>query len=292
MDSITTGLRVLNGESTLVRKSDGTLVELEDLASSVDVDLSNYYNKQDVDIRLAFKQHLLDNTAGSGSSLLASNLIRRLVAGNNVTITQDADGNLIIASTGGSSSGIPATIATFEANLIELKQATSCHLGLDVTGGIAADIIQSAEVKANSFSTLNASTVSLNGTQISQLYASSGSLGSSLVKAQNEFGSQGLEIETNTGVADIVLRNNSTHRSIRLTGAGMAFGLFSDPHMYLTDTSGVIIMKPTTVPSLVCNGSAMCGVLSSTGFLPDGHSMVAGFETGVDQGWVHPTYSL
>ena len=127
MDSVTTGFRVLNGKSTLVRKSDGTLVELEDL--SADNDLSNYYTKGETDIRLAFKQHLLDNTAGSGTTLLASNLIRRLVAGNNVTITQDADGNLIIASTGGSS-GIPATIATFEANLIELKQATSCHLGL------------------------------------------------------------------------------------------------------------------------------------------------------------------
>ena len=118
MDSVTTGFRVLNGKSTLVRKSDGTLVELEDL--STDNDLSNYYTKGETDIRLAFKQHLLDNTAGSGTTLLASNLIRRLVAGNNVTITQDADGNLIIASTGGSS-GIPATIATFEANLIELK---------------------------------------------------------------------------------------------------------------------------------------------------------------------------
>ena len=145
MDSIITGFRVLDGEATLVRKSDGTLVELEDL--STDNDLSNYYTKGETYKRLAFKQHLLDNTAGSGTTLLASNLIRRLVAGNNVTITQDADGNLIIASTGGSS-GIPATVATFEAALIELKQATSCHLGLDVTGGIAADIVQSAEVKA------------------------------------------------------------------------------------------------------------------------------------------------
>ena len=64
----------------------------------------------------------------------------------------------------------------------------------------------------------------------------------------------------------------------------MAFGLFSDPHMYLTDTAGVIITKPTSVPSFTCNGNAQCGVLSSTGFLPNGHSMVAGFETGVDQG--------
>ena len=30
MDSITTGLRILDGETTLVQKSDGTLLELED----------------------------------------------------------------------------------------------------------------------------------------------------------------------------------------------------------------------------------------------------------------------
>ena len=287
MDSILTGLRILDGETTLVQKSDGTLLELEDLGGGGggNVDLTNYYTKGETDIRLAFKQHLLDNTAGSGTTLLASNLVRRLRAGSNVTITQDADGNLILASTAsGSSFSIPATIATFATNLIELKVATSCHLGLDVTNGIAADIVTCAECKANSFTALSSSTISLNGTQVSQLYASSGSLGSSLVKAQNEFGSQGLEVETNTSVCDIVLRNNNTHRSIRLTGAGMAFGLFSDPHMYLTDTAGVIIMKPTTVPSLVCNGSAMRGVLSSTGFLPDGHSLIAGFETGVNRG--------
>ena len=122
MNSITTGLRVLDGEATLARKSDGTLVQLEDL--STDNDLSNYYTKGETDIRLAFKQHLLDNTVGSGATLLASNLIRRLVAGNNVTISQDADGNLIIASTGGSSSGIPASNATFETALITNKVLT------------------------------------------------------------------------------------------------------------------------------------------------------------------------
>ena len=46
MDSITTGLRVLNGESTLVRKSDGTLVELEDLGSGGAVDA---YSKDQTD---------------------------------------------------------------------------------------------------------------------------------------------------------------------------------------------------------------------------------------------------
>ena len=45
MDSVTTGFRVLNGKSTLVRKSDGTLVELEDLGGDSSTDLSNYYDK-------------------------------------------------------------------------------------------------------------------------------------------------------------------------------------------------------------------------------------------------------
>ena len=73
MDSITTGLRILDGEATLVQQSDGTLVELEDLGGGGGgVDLTNYYTKGETDIRLAFKQHLLDNTAGTGATLLAS----------------------------------------------------------------------------------------------------------------------------------------------------------------------------------------------------------------------------
>ena len=143
------------------------------------VDTSQYYNKTQTDFFLALKQNTLDSNVGSGSTLISGSTLRRLIGGSNITVTEDADGNIVLTAAGGGSSGIPATIATFEANLIELKVATSCHSGLDVTGGIAADIVQSTEVKANSFSTLSASTVSLNGTQISQLYASSGSLGSS-----------------------------------------------------------------------------------------------------------------
>ena len=44
MDSITAGLRILDGETALVQKSDGTLVELEDLGGGGGgVDLTNYY---------------------------------------------------------------------------------------------------------------------------------------------------------------------------------------------------------------------------------------------------------
>ena len=131
-DQVAAGLLILGG-GTRVRKSGASLVRLEELGGS-EVDLTNYYNKGEVDIRLAFKQHLLDNRSGTGSTLLASNLIRRLRGGDGVTVSEDADGNLLIASTGGSSSGIPASIATFESSLIELKVPASCHLGLDVTG--------------------------------------------------------------------------------------------------------------------------------------------------------------
>ena len=83
--TVTTGIAVLSGTATKVRKSDGTLVRLEDLSGDGGgSDLSNYYTKGETDIRLAFKQHLLDNAAGSGSTLLTNNLLRRLQAGSNV----------------------------------------------------------------------------------------------------------------------------------------------------------------------------------------------------------------
>ena len=143
MDSMTTGLRILDGKATLVQKSDGTLVELEDLGGGGGggADLTNYYTKGETDIRLAFKPHLLDNTPGAGNTILASNLIRRLRAGDNVTITQDADGNLLLAATGGS--GIPASIATFQSSGIEHKVATTFDAGLTCTGTVTTDIIKS-----------------------------------------------------------------------------------------------------------------------------------------------------
>ena len=133
--TVTTGIAVLSGTATKVRKSDGTLVRLEDLSGDGGgSDLSNYYTKGETDIRLAFKQHLLDNTAGSGSTLLTNNLLRRLQAGNNVTIVEDADGNLVIASTNAGGS-IPASIATFDASLITLKVPSQINQGLTVTNG-------------------------------------------------------------------------------------------------------------------------------------------------------------
>ena len=137
--TVTTGIAVLSGTATKVRKSDGTLVKLEDLSGGGGGDLTNYYTKGETDIRLAFKQHVLDDTAGSGSTLLTNNLLRRLQAGNNVTIVEDADGNLVIASTGAGGS-IPASIATFDASLITLKVASQTNQGLTVTKGLDFDI--------------------------------------------------------------------------------------------------------------------------------------------------------
>ena len=54
---MTTGMRILDGEATLVRNSDGSLVELEDLGGG-NTDTSQFYTKGEFDIRLAFEQHL------------------------------------------------------------------------------------------------------------------------------------------------------------------------------------------------------------------------------------------
>ena len=69
-------------------------MSIDDIISGSGINFNNYYTKGETDIRLAFKQHLLDNTSGSGSTILNSNLIKRLVAGSNVTIAENADGNL------------------------------------------------------------------------------------------------------------------------------------------------------------------------------------------------------
>ena len=188
------------------------------------------YTKGETDIRLAFKQHLLDNTAGSGSTLLTNNLLRRLQAGNNVTIVEDADGNLVIASTGAGGS-IPASIATFGASLITLKVPSQIDLGLTVQNGLAFDIGMCSETRANTFTSNGNATVSLNGTETSQLFCSADALGSSLIKALNRESEQGCVVEANTASADIVLKN-STHKATQLLAPGiLSFGDVSDPSL-------------------------------------------------------------
>ena len=216
--TVTTGIAVLSGTATKVRKSDGTLVRLEDLSSGGGggTDLSNYYTKGETDIRLAFKQHLLDNTAGSGSTLLTNNLLRRLQAGSNISIVEDADGNLVIASTGAGGS-IPASIATFDASLVTLKVASQINQGLTVTNGLDFDIALGSEVRAHTFTSNGATTVSLNGTETSQLFCSADALGSSLIKALNRPNEQGCVVKSNTASAHIVLKNSTGQKKHQIT---------------------------------------------------------------------------
>ena len=85
------GLQILDG-STRVRTSANGLVKLEDIAGDP-TDLSNYFTQSEVTNQLLFKQHIIASTPGSASTLQiwddTSNAVRRLVAGSNVTLTQD-----------------------------------------------------------------------------------------------------------------------------------------------------------------------------------------------------------
>ena len=140
-------------------------LSIGDIISGYGINLNNYYTKSETDIRLAFKQHLLDNTSGSGSTILNSNLIKRLVAGSNVSITESAAGRLVFASTGGSGGGnIPSTIADFLSTGITRKVPASCNLGLTVTNTLASDEVHTVVVRSNSYIANGASTVQLLGT--------------------------------------------------------------------------------------------------------------------------------
>ena len=262
-DQVAAGLLILDG-GTRVRKADASLVRLEDLGVS-EGDLANYYNKGEVDIRLAFKQHLLDNRSGTGSTLLASNLVRRLRAGDNVTITEDADGNLVIASTGGSSS-IPATIATFLASGIEHMVATSFTAGASCTGTLESDI-----VKSDSYLAKNSSTVQLLGTTEGGVACFADTHGISSVAARNRYGEQGCIVSTNSALCDLVLKNNTGQRNIRLTGPGiMALGQVSDPSLYVADT-GITSRK----------GLSVQGNLNVDGTMLAAPPWIGGFTTGI-----------
>ena len=63
-------------------------LSIDDIISGSGINITSYYTKSETDIRLAFKQHLLDNRSGSGSTILSSNLIKRPVPGSNISITE------------------------------------------------------------------------------------------------------------------------------------------------------------------------------------------------------------
>ena len=107
-----------------VRTPNG-LVRLDQLGG--DTDLSAYYTSQQVDTRLLFKQTVISSTSGTGTEVWDStaNMVRRLVAGTGVTLSVDANGNIVVDSTG-SSSGIPSSIATFASSGITHLVPTTC----------------------------------------------------------------------------------------------------------------------------------------------------------------------
>ena len=90
-------------------RTENGLVRLDELGG--DTDLSGYYNKQEidqqralVDAQLLFKQHVVSSTPGAAGSTevwdTATNMVRRLVEGKGVTLSIDANGNIVIDSTG------------------------------------------------------------------------------------------------------------------------------------------------------------------------------------------------
>ena len=95
------------------RSNPPSLVKLEDLSGSGPagppgvagpagddgtVDYSNIYTKQEVDTRLLFKQQLVSSTSGTGTEVWDSGMVRRLVAGSGVTLSLDANENIVVAS--------------------------------------------------------------------------------------------------------------------------------------------------------------------------------------------------
>ena len=79
-------------------------------------------------------------------------------------------------------------------------------------------------------------------------------------------------VSVNSTSCDLVLKNSSGQRNIRLTGPGiLAFGAVSDPAMYVADT-GVIARKGLSVQS---------GFLSVDGTMSSTPPWIGGFTTGI-----------
>ena len=131
------GFNTLAG-NTRVSTANG-LVRLDSCAGGGGVDA---YTKAESDTLLLCKQNVLDNNVGAGSTLISGSTLRRIVGSSSVTISQDSDGNLVLTASG-SSSGIPATIATFQSTGIEHKVASTFSQGAAVTGTLESDIIKS-----------------------------------------------------------------------------------------------------------------------------------------------------
>ena len=117
------------------------------------VDTTQFYTKTQADILLAFKQHIISSTSGAGTEVWdsANNLVRRLVAGTGVTLSLDANGNIVVDSTGGGSGSIPSTIAEFTSSQIIHKVPTRCNLGLTVANTMVTDYLNTGTVRSKGF---------------------------------------------------------------------------------------------------------------------------------------------
>ena len=238
MDSVTTGLSILDGRTTRVVTSSG-LVFLEDIGG--DTDLSGYYTKQEVDQRrasidtqLLFKQHVISSTPGTAMEVWDStnNLVRRLVAGTNISFTLDANGNIVVNSTG---SGIPSTVATFDATGINLIAVTTAST-------LNAFMITSGTVRCSTYEGIG-SDVSLSGTG-SAIVSCTDTNGTCSVASKCRTGQEGVHVTTNTTNAMMCLQNTTASRHIHLSGSVMFFGQLANPGLVLSDTA--ISLKKAT----------------------------------------------
>ena len=111
----------------------------------------------------------------------AAGMIKRLVAGSsNLTITTDSSGNVVLDA-GGTSSGIPASVAEFTSSAIPLKQPTA------VAATFAAH-----EVKSNYYVANGNNEVTLLGTTEGSIACAADALGLTVIRARNRSSTQGV----------------------------------------------------------------------------------------------------
>ena len=224
------GFNTLAG-NTRVRTANG-LVRLDSFSTGGAVDA---YSKAQTDFFLGLKQNTLDSNLGARSTLISGSTLRRIVAGSNISVTEDADGNIVLTAAGGGSSGIPPTIAEFLSTAITLKVATTFNQGATCTGTLETDII-----KSDSYLAKSSSTVQLLGTTEGSVACFADTNGVSSIAARNRYLEQGCVVSVNSTSCDLVLKNSSGQRNIRLTRPGiLAFGQVADPALYVAGTGNI-----------------------------------------------------
>ena len=173
--------------NTRVRLSTGQLVPIEDLSGSGPqgpqgekgdqgdpgtVDTSNFYTRLQTDFALAVNRPTSNLSTGAKVYDAATNTIRNVVGQNGVQTFIYMDHSdpenpqndaLMIDGSGISGSSIDPNVATFEDNMtttaISLKKPATAFLGLDVTNGIVADVLQATQVTTGSLSSSSATIV-------------------------------------------------------------------------------------------------------------------------------------